>query len=150
VIVASGDPNSVAIANYYQTKRSIPASNIITVNLTTGTDTISDTDFATLKAAIDAQLPSGVQPFRDSPSFTISGGQYVISTRALRSNSSYTLAYRTAASSTWTTLASFTTTQRAQPKVLYAPLPPANATQIHWVGPCSANSSQQCILSTSN
>ena len=90
------------------------------------------------------------QPFRDTPGFTISGGQYVISTRAMRPNSSYTLAYRTAASNTWTTLKTFPALARAQPQVLTAPLPPSSATQIRWVGPCATDATQQCTLSTSN
>jgi len=62
VIVAANDPLSPSIASYYQTARGIPAANIISVNLPViGSDTISDADFATLKAAIDARLPSGVQ-----------------------------------------------------------------------------------------
>jgi hypothetical protein len=61
VIVAAGDPISEAIASYYQSARGIPAANIIRVTLTTGVDTISATDFATLKAQIDAALPSNVQ-----------------------------------------------------------------------------------------
>lgn len=90
------------------------------------------------------------QPFKDVPGFTINGNQYQISTRALRPYSSYSLQYLTSASSTWTTLKTFTAVTRAQPQVLYAPLPPANATQIRWVGPCTTNSNLQCTLSTSN
>ena len=88
------------------------------------------------------------QPFRDNPSFTISGSQYVIKTRAMRANSNYSLQYLSPASVNWQTLANYTVT-RAQPKILYAPLPPASATQIRWVGPCPANAAQQCTLSTS-
>lgn len=90
------------------------------------------------------------QPFRDTPSFTINGNQYQISTRALRPNSSYSLQYLTGASSNWTTLKTFPAVTRAQPQILSAPLPPANATQIRWVGPCATNSNQQCTLSSSN
>lgn len=89
------------------------------------------------------------QPFRDSPGFTIDAGQYLISSRALRANSRYALEYRTATSSSWTTLASFTLT-RAQAQVWRAPLPPIEATQLRWVGPCPTNASQQCTLSTSS
>lgn len=89
------------------------------------------------------------QPFRDNPGFTIDAGQYLISTRALRPNSSYTLEYRTATSAIWTVLASFTL-KRAQPQSWRVPLPPTDATQIRWVGPCPANAAQQCTLSTSS
>ena len=61
VIVAAGDPLSEEIARYYQTARGIPATNIIRVALTTGVDTISVTDFAALKAELEAKLPSTVQ-----------------------------------------------------------------------------------------
>lgn len=61
VIVAQGDANSEAIASYYVNARGIPAANIIRVSVPTGSDSISSTAFTTLKAAIDAQLPSTVQ-----------------------------------------------------------------------------------------
>ena len=95
------------------------------------------------------------QPFRDAPDITISGGQYVnggqyvISTRSLRPNSHYALEYLSASSINWTTLASFKVA-RPQEQVLYAPLPPSNAIQIRWVGPCATNTTKQCTLSTSN
>jgi uncharacterized protein (TIGR03790 family) len=88
------------------------------------------------------------KPFSDQPGFTVSNGQYLISTRAMRPNKLYVLEYRTATSSSWKTLASFTIS-RAQPQSLRAPLPPATATQLRWVGPCPANANQQCTLSTS-
>jgi len=88
------------------------------------------------------------QPFRDAPSLVISGGQYVITTRHLRNGSRYTLEYRLSASGSWTSLASFTGT-RGQLQSLRAPLPPVEATQLRWVGPCPANSSQQCTLAQS-
>ena len=89
------------------------------------------------------------QPFRDAPSFSIDAGQYLISTRALRAGSRYSLDYRTPASTAWTTLASFNSAT-AQAQSLRAPLPPAEATQLRWVGPCPANAAQQCTLATSN
>ena len=88
------------------------------------------------------------QPFRDAPSFSIDAGQYVINTRALRPGSRYSLDYRTPASTAWTSLASFSSTT-AQAQSLRAPLPPAEATQIRWVGPCPANAAQQCTLASS-
>jgi uncharacterized protein (TIGR03790 family) len=89
------------------------------------------------------------QPFRDSPSFTVDAGEYLISSRALRANASYSLQYRSATSSTWVTLASVKLT-RAQAQSWRIPLAPTDATQLRWVGPCPANAAQQCTLSTSS
>ena len=89
------------------------------------------------------------QPFKDTPSFSISAGQYVIATRTMRPGSAYSLQYRTATSSNWTTLANFSVT-RAKIQTVTAPLPPAAATQIRWQGPCPANAASQCTLAASN
>jgi uncharacterized protein (TIGR03790 family) len=63
VIVDQNDPLSEAIASYYQSARGVPAANIIRVALPTrpAPDAISTTDFALLKADIDAKLPANVQ-----------------------------------------------------------------------------------------
>ena len=61
VIVAQGDTNSEAIATYYQNARGISAANTIRVAVASGSDTLSATDFALLKADLDAKLPSSVQ-----------------------------------------------------------------------------------------
>lgn len=63
------------------------------------------------------------QPFRNSPSFSIQGASYVISTRGLRSGSHCALEYRVA---------------------------PSKATQLRWVGPCAADATLQCTLGSSN
>lgn len=89
------------------------------------------------------------QPFRDSPSLTVDNGQYLISSRALRANANYALQYRVASSGNWITLASFQLA-RAQAQSWRVPLPPAGATQLRWLGPCPANASQQCTLSSSS
>lgn len=89
------------------------------------------------------------RPFPDSASFVISNGQYLINTRALRPASRYALEYRTAASGSWTGLASFTSAARASLQTLRAPLPPVEATQLRWIGPCPTSNSQQCTLATS-
>ncbi|MEI6735296.1 MAG: TIGR03790 family protein, partial [Comamonadaceae bacterium] len=78
------------------------------------------------------------QPFRDSPSFSVDAGQYLISTRALRANSSYSLQYQSTSAGSWVTLGSFKVT-RAQPQSWRVSLPPGNATQLRWLGPCPAN-----------
>ena len=104
-----------------------------------------------------AQLGQGLfigeplaQPFRDSPSFTISGNNYLISTRALRPGSHYELDYRTSSSGNWISLASFTTAARAQQQNLTAPRPPATATELRWMGPCPTNAEQSCTLASSS
>lgn len=89
------------------------------------------------------------QPFRDSPGFTLDAGQYLISSRALRANASYALQYRVGTSGNWITLASFQLA-RAQAQSWRVPLPPTDATQLRWLGPCPANASQQCTLSSSS
>lgn len=61
VLVARGDALSEAVGLAYQQARGIPAANLIRVTVPTGSDSISDSDFATLKAEIDARLPAGVQ-----------------------------------------------------------------------------------------
>ncbi len=89
------------------------------------------------------------QPFRDSPGFAIDAGQYLISTRALRANSTYVLQYQSGTAGSWVTLGSFKVT-RAQPQSWRVSLPPGNATQLRWLGPCPANAALQCTLSTSS
>lgn len=89
------------------------------------------------------------QPFADKPSFTLVGNQYQIVTRALRPNSSYALEYRVGSSGTWTSLATFAT-GAVPAQTLSSPLPPANATQLRWMGPCGTNHLLQCALSISN
>ncbi|RQO60528.1 TIGR03790 family protein [Paucibacter sp. KBW04] len=89
------------------------------------------------------------QPFADKPSFSLVGNQYQILTRALRPNSSYALEYRVGASGTWTSLATFAI-GAVPPQALSSPLPPANATQLRWMGPCGSNALLQCALSVSN
>ncbi|MDR7335203.1 TIGR03790 family protein [Roseateles asaccharophilus] len=88
------------------------------------------------------------QPFRDAPSFAIVGGEYQIKTRNLRPGSRYSLEYRTLAGGAWTSLAEFTGV-RGQALDARAPLPPAAAQQIRWVGPCSDNAANRCPLAVS-
>ena len=61
VLIAAGDANSEAIGLAYQKARGIPNANLIRVAVPSGSDTISASDFATLKASIDAQLPATAQ-----------------------------------------------------------------------------------------
>ncbi len=61
LLVAVGDAQSEAIALAYQQARGIPDAQVIRVPVPAGSDAISDSDFASLKAAIDSRLPSAVQ-----------------------------------------------------------------------------------------
>lgn len=86
------------------------------------------------------------QPFRDTPSFAIVGGEYRLKTRQLRPGARYTL--EALQGSTWSTLATFTGV-RGQVLDGRAPLPPAAATQIRWVGPCPGDATARCTLAQS-
>ncbi len=61
ILVAQGDALSEAVALAYQRARGIPAANIVRLAVPAGGDSVSDSDFATLKAEIDRRLPPGVQ-----------------------------------------------------------------------------------------
>ncbi len=61
ILVAQGDALSEAVALAYQRARGIPAANLVRVAVPSGSDSISDSDFATLKAEIDARMPAGAQ-----------------------------------------------------------------------------------------
>lgn len=88
------------------------------------------------------------RPFTDSPGFTLENGQYLISTRALRSKGSYSLEYRVGKAGNWTTLATYVIA-RAELQTLRAPLPPADATELRWRGPCASDPTLPCTLSAS-
>jgi uncharacterized protein (TIGR03790 family) len=55
------EPLSLAIADYYQWRRGIPARNVVRVNLGRDVDVLSAGDFARVKALVDRELPSSVQ-----------------------------------------------------------------------------------------
>ena len=61
VLIAEGDPLSEAIGLAYQRARGIPEANMVRVPVPAGSDQISAADFAVLKAAIDARLPTLAQ-----------------------------------------------------------------------------------------
>lgn len=61
VLILQGDALSEAIGSYYQQARGIPAANVIRVSRSGSGDTISASDFQSLKAAVEAQLPAGIQ-----------------------------------------------------------------------------------------
>jgi uncharacterized protein (TIGR03790 family) len=60
VIVNENDPASVEIAGYYQSKRGVPAENVVRVRAPVQAS-ITREQFAALKQEVDAQLPSNVQ-----------------------------------------------------------------------------------------
>ena len=61
VLIAEGDALSEAIGLAYQRARGIPDANLVRVPVPAGSDVISESAFATLKAAIDAKLPAQAQ-----------------------------------------------------------------------------------------
>ncbi|MBL8306263.1 MAG: TIGR03790 family protein [Rubrivivax sp.] len=61
VLYAEGDPLSESIARAYQAARGVPAANVVGVPVDVSGDQISPEAFATLKAAVDARVPSGTQ-----------------------------------------------------------------------------------------
>jgi len=61
VLIADGDAQSEAIGRAYQQARGVPEANMLRVALPTAGDAISAADFASVKAAVDARLPAGVQ-----------------------------------------------------------------------------------------
>lgn len=61
LLVAEGDAQSEAIARAYQQARGIPDAQVIRLAVPSGSDVISDSAFATLKAQLDARLPASVQ-----------------------------------------------------------------------------------------
>lgn len=61
VIIAEGDALSEAIGRAYQQARGIPEVNLIRVPVPAGSNVVSASAFAQIKAAIDARLPDTVQ-----------------------------------------------------------------------------------------
>lgn len=63
VVYLKNDPESLAIANYYQQQRSIPAENIVAVEFDSNQHTVDPGVFAVQKAVIEAQLPEAIQAY---------------------------------------------------------------------------------------
>lgn len=61
VVIATGDPLSEAVGLAYQRARGVPDSQVIRLALPTDRDEIDATQFAALKADLDARLPARVQ-----------------------------------------------------------------------------------------
>lgn len=62
VIVNLDDPTSVAIGNYYQQKRNLPAANVIGVHIPMGA-TITSAQFAPVQSAVAAATPASIQAY---------------------------------------------------------------------------------------
>ena len=75
VLYAAGDATSEAIARAYQRERGLPEANLVGVALPGGSDTISDSDFARLKADLDARLPAGIQATLVTWTSAVAGGR---------------------------------------------------------------------------
>jgi uncharacterized protein (TIGR03790 family) len=63
LIINDEDPQSRRIAEYYLTRRHIPASNVIHVKFRPGNDVMRPQTFSVLKAQLDAQVPASVQAY---------------------------------------------------------------------------------------
>ena len=59
ILVNQNDPQSVEVAGYYQSKRGVPAGNVVNLSFAVG-DVMTEADFTTAKALVDA-LPATVQ-----------------------------------------------------------------------------------------
>lgn len=63
IIVNDDDPDSVAIAAYYQVKRGIPSGNLVHVRFKPGRSTLSREEFIRIKRRVDHATPRGVQAY---------------------------------------------------------------------------------------
>ena len=63
VIVNEDDPDSVALAAYYQSQRGIPDANLIRVRFKPGRATLGREEFVNLKRQVDRKTPKGVQAY---------------------------------------------------------------------------------------
>lgn len=63
VIVNDADPLSRRVADYYQSRRGIPASNMIHVRFAPGGPVMARADFARIKAEVDRKTPEAVQAY---------------------------------------------------------------------------------------
>jgi uncharacterized protein (TIGR03790 family) len=60
ILVNDQDPQSVAVGAYYQSARSIPASNVITLSFATG-NVLTPEDFAVVQSELDTALSDDIQ-----------------------------------------------------------------------------------------
>jgi uncharacterized protein (TIGR03790 family) len=61
VVVNESDPVSVAISEYYVQRRGVPRANVARIRLPSGRPGLSRRDFETARAALEAQLPAGIE-----------------------------------------------------------------------------------------
>lgn len=75
------------------------------------------------------------QPFRDLPSSTVQGNEFVMTTRALARNSRYAVDYRASPSSPWQLLSEFEV-DVPKTRSVHVPLPPIANAETRVQGPC--------------
>jgi len=63
IIVNDDDPDSVAIATYYQEKRGVPPANLIHVRFKPGRSTLSREEFMAMKRRVDRTTPDDVEAY---------------------------------------------------------------------------------------
>lgn len=63
ILVNDDDPQSVAVAAYYQQVRKIPEANVIHLNAPVNTNTWARDSFMTAKAAVDGATPDTIQAY---------------------------------------------------------------------------------------
>jgi uncharacterized protein (TIGR03790 family) len=88
------------------------------------------------------------RPWASVPSASIEGRELVVRSRSLRRNGHYRVEWQDAGGTTWRSLGE---TTGGQPKPLTWRVPlPANARggRLRWVGPCTLQPAQSCVLST--
>jgi len=61
ILVNDNDSQSVAVANYYQSRRAIPPANVVHLNFPAGVSTLTSAQFLPLKAKVDAALGPLIQ-----------------------------------------------------------------------------------------
>ena len=63
LVINTSDVESKALGDYYIKRRNIPAENVIYVRFTSGRITLTQKQFATLKAQVDKATPSHIQAY---------------------------------------------------------------------------------------
>ena len=63
VVINTSDPLSVAIGQYYASRRNIPARNVRRVAFRVGNAIMTAAEFAAVKARVDAQLPPSIEAY---------------------------------------------------------------------------------------
>ncbi len=63
LVINASDAESKALGDYYIKRRNIPAENVIYVRFTSGRITLTQKQFATLKAQVDKATPSHIQAY---------------------------------------------------------------------------------------